>query len=217
MRNSDTERLIIPKTDVDRLFTRDELLTIGKCDRYMTAFAKQVADENENGSGYEDRHIYENDVLIGAMREFASRSVTLIETLDVDWLLRQHLVERRTLYIVLGRVLSDGGVMEELSHRLFSDQELLELGRCDSFIHGLILDMDEREERPVCQAIKELRTIGMMQALVSIVYDLSKEGNLDELKQSGRLEQKTLDIILERLQIESNAVENNEQKEAING
>lgn len=25
MRNSDTERLIIPKTDVDRLFTRDEL------------------------------------------------------------------------------------------------------------------------------------------------------------------------------------------------
>ena len=217
MRNSDTERLIIPKTDVDRLFTRDELLTIGKCDRYMAAFAKQVADENENGSGYEDRHIYENDVLIGAMREFASRSVTLIETLDVDWLLRQHLVERRTLYIVLGRVLSDGGVMEELSHRLFSDQELLELGRCDSFIHGLILDMDEREERPVCQAIKELRTIGMMQALVSIVYDLSKEGNLDELKQSGRLEQKTLDIILERLQIESNAVENNEQKEAING
>ena len=44
MRNSDTERLIIPKTDVDRLFTRDELLALGKNDRYMAAFARQGAE-----------------------------------------------------------------------------------------------------------------------------------------------------------------------------
>lgn len=213
MRNSDTERLIIPKTDVDRLFTRDELLALGKNDRYMAAFARQITDESGDDPDYGDRHIYEDDVLIGAMREFISRSVTLIEALDVDWLLRQHLVERRTLYIVLGRVLSDGGVMEELSRRLFSDQELLELGRSDRFIYELVMGIDEREERPVCQAIKELRTIGMMQALVSIVYDLSKEGNLDKLRQSERLERKTLDAILERLQIENDDVENNKQEE----
>lgn len=213
MRNSDTERLIIPKTDVDRLFTRDELLALGKNDRYMAAFARQITDESGDDPDYGDRHIYEDDVLIGAMREFISRSVTLIEALDVDWLLRQHLVERRTLYIVLGRVLSDGGVMEELSRRLFSDQELLELGRSDRFIYELVMGIDEREERPVCQAIKELRTIGMMQALVSIVYDLSKEGNLDKLRQSERLERKTLDAILERLQIENDDVDNNKQEE----
>lgn len=103
--------------------------------------------------------------------------------------------------------------MEELSRRLFSDQELLELGRSDRFIYELVMGIDEREERPVCQAIKELRTIGMMQALVSIVYDLSKEGNLDKLRQSERLERKTLDAILERLQIENDDVENNKQEE----
>ena len=103
--------------------------------------------------------------------------------------------------------------MEELSRRLFSDQELLELGRADRFIDGLVLGMDEREERPVCQAVKTLRTIGMMQAMVSIVYDLSKEGGLDELRQSGRLERKTLDAILERLQIGIDDVENSKQEE----